>query len=288
MEKWVKSELLDSFATIFLVIIIAYGGILMSTNKFIIKHYIGTNVDYDCGGSSISVSNINDVFDLFECRMRTYANVLYEIQEASVSFAGWKVRELGIFFSLIGLPAFQGGYRMDWYRDMEKGRSLAIMSASVLIPINALAIVIQYLKANMITIFLPLGLFLRSFRLTRGLGAFFISFALAAYFIFPWTYLMLDPNYHKPVIPKFPSFTRSNSCYPSMSSITGFIRFSNGNTAYSQMTMDSLTKHYSDIYTRVLLTPFIAAAVALIVTKYGTNILGGESSEIMKMSAKML
>jgi len=100
---------------------------------------------------------------------------------------------------------------------------------------------------------------------------------------------MLDPNYVKPEIPKYPPEQfNPKSCYPTMSSIVKVIDESRVTRLSNSFSLDELEKHYSEIYTKVLLTPFIAAAVTLIFTKYGTNILGGESSEIVRMSAKML
>ena len=287
LERWVKGEIMDALATILLVIFITYGFMLGSTSQYITQNYIGHG-QYQCGGGTVDVSSINGVYGLLNCRMANYADVIYKIQEAGVYKAGQALSRLGIFVSIIGITVFQGGYVSSWYQDLEKGRSLAIMSASILVPINALAITIKYIEANMISVFLPIGLFLRSFRLTKGLGAFFISFALSAYFIFPLSYLMLDPNYVKPKISRYPHQTTMGSCYPTMSSIISLIKSSNKNKAYTQMTLDDLTRHYSYIYSKVLLIPFIAASVTLIVTKYGTNILGGESSEIVRMAAKML
>ncbi|MBM3229909.1 hypothetical protein FJZ26_05735 [Candidatus Parvarchaeota archaeon] len=49
----------------------------------------------------------------------------------------------------------------------------------------------DFFEATMLTLFLPVGLILRTFPLTRGVGGFLIALAIGCYIIFPLSYLMI-------------------------------------------------------------------------------------------------
>lgn len=51
--------------------------------------------------------------------------------------------------------------------------------------------VLDYIYITMLQLYLPLGLVLRAFPLTRGAGAFLIAAALGFFFVFPLTYMII-------------------------------------------------------------------------------------------------
>lgn len=294
MKRFVISELYDAGATVLMIVFLTF--MINGLSDYITTYYFKDNI-LQCGTKTVDLGKpsgnpteqMNNVLDFFKCRMLTYANTLYEIQSSSMGTASKYYKLLWMYISLIGLPVFQGTYVSSWYVSYEKARVLVVSAASLIPYLDALSIVIDYIKANMLTVFLPIGIVLRAFRVTRGLGAFFISLAIATYFIFPWTYMIIDPSYVKPSIPKAPVVDSSVSCYPTMSGIVRDLSPSwSKNTLETDVDLESIKNSYSKIYTRVLLHPFIAAVVSLIFVKYGTNLLGGESEEISMLAAKLL
>jgi hypothetical protein len=284
---------------------------------FAIYQFFGSpDSTVDCGGESIALSQLKAEGDVgaiavIKCRMMEQAVELAHLQKevyesvdgvfssstpfnifgAPYSFFN-VFTALSVYNSLLAIPVFQGTYVDAWYSAAESYRLLNYLTTSFLIGLNALIVFIDYISQNMLEFYLPVGLILRSFQPTRGIGAFFIALALGMYFIYPVLFVVTDPGFQKVDISlQKPNPAKPELCYPT---------FSGASTIMDQQTQagQDLSANlgsikagvmiFQKIYTVVMLRPFIILAITLIFVRYMMFLLGGEPYEIMRAVAKMV
>ena len=164
------------------------------------------------------------------------------------------------------------------------------MATTLLIGLNAQSAILDYMKANLLHLFLPLGLLMRSFYFTRGAGALLMSMGLCMYFVFPIVFLLLDPGF-TPAPPPSPD-TRSipqQQCYQTMSSTAQMLRLAQGsaiNPISAQPSLDSTD--LSKSYISLMLHPLVALFVTIAIMRYVMSILGGDTFEVLKFIGKMV
>jgi hypothetical protein len=305
LERGAKAEMLQSAATAFMIIFIVF--MLNSMQDFAIYQFFGSpDSTVDCGGESIALSQLKAEGDVgaiavVKCRMMEQAVELAHLQKEVYeglegTFSGntpFNVfGALSIYSSVLAIPVFQGTYVDAWYSAAESYRLLNYLTTSFLIGLNALIVFIDYISQNMLEFYLPVGLILRSFQPTRGIGAFFIALALGMYFIYPVLFVVTDPGFQKVDISlQKPNPAKPELCYPT---------FSGASTIMDQQTQagQDLSANlgsikagvmiFQKIYTVVMLRPFIILAITLIFVRYMMFLLGGEPYEIMRAVAKMV
>lgn len=315
LERGAKAEMLQSAATAFLVIFIVF--MLNSMQDFAIYQFFGSpESTVDCGGHAIKLSQLQaegnvGAMAVVKCRMIEQANELAKLQKAVYESVDGVFSEstpfnvfgapysffnvfmaLSIYNSVLAIPVFQGTYVDAWYSAAESYRLLNYLTTSFLIGLNALIVFIDYISQNMLAFYLPVGLILRSFQPTRGIGAFFIALALGMYFIYPVLFVITDPGFQKVDISlQKPNPAKPELCFPTFSgasTITDQQSQTGQDVSANLGSIKAGVIIFQKIYTVVMLRPFIILAITLIFVRYMMFLLGGEPYEIMRAVAKMV
>jgi uncharacterized membrane protein len=296
VERFAHAELLNSIATILMVSSLIV--MLTGAETFALQHFIcggETCPAFECAGSTITVDELSGSIDLLKCRIGDKAAAFAKIQGQVTSAAAVPLNLLNLYISLLGVPIFTGQYVTSWYQDAETYRLLNNVLTIMLIGLNGLIVVADYVKNNMLSFFLPIGLLLRSFFFTRGIGAFLMSVAIGFYFIFPVIYIITDPGFVKPtyVAPAKPPEYSSPMCVATFSGLSYSMYSTFGSKATSAsaataLSMDQLKSDITSVYSSVLLQPFIAFAITIVLIRYMIIVLGGESMDVLRAVAKVV
>ncbi len=297
LEQYSKSEILQVGATalmaIFLVTILA--GI---TDSGFLTGFIVDGAS-KCKGTSYSYGvgeyGMNGALGLIKCRLGENANTLSDVFAFANADHSFDFDRLTIYISLLSLPVFMGNYNGDWYLAVENYRALSQLSMNLLISVNAQIKFVDYVSQNMLQMFLPLGIILRTFHFTRGIGSFFISIAIGLYFIFPTVFLITDPGFISTSLPSNPSVVsqKPGFCYPTFTGAVALAQSSGtqssgGSSGGYGLSVNQALLYISKVYSGLLLHPFITLAVTLIFVRYMMYILGGQPYDIMRMVAKVV
>ena len=290
LERYAHSEMLQGAATFLMVVFVV--GMISAADGFAVEYFIGPGQALPCGTEPATVEQLNDSLDLLKCRAEERGEVFADLQEDIIEASGWPLFRQSIYWAIFGFPIVQGAYFSDLYKEIETYRILLNVTTNMLIATNTLAVFTDYIKNNMLALFLPLGLLLRSFHFTRGIGAFFMATAIGFYFIFPIFYIISDPAYVKPAydVP-MPPPSASYACYPTFSGVVGqLVGGSGGGTGASAnaITLDELRSDISSIYFSVVLHPFIIFSITLIIVRQMMYFLGGEAQDLLRMVSKVV
>ncbi|MFA6530565.1 MAG: hypothetical protein WCT31_02455 [Candidatus Micrarchaeia archaeon] len=294
VEKNAKAEMLQTSATALMIIFII--AMVQGAETFAIFNVFGSQESYvECGGSQIAVESMTSSLDVVKCRVMERAYSIAELQNSIYEVNGDVdnvFRALSTYVGLAGLPVFQGNYVSSWYNAAESYKLLNTMTTNLLISLNGIIVFVNYVSSNMLAWFLPIGLILRSFQQTRGIGALFISLAIGFYFIFPIIFVITDPGFHKIDLPAITvANPDSQLCYPTFSGVATYVsEGSSGSDSFSA-SLGGITQAkliLQRVYTSILIQPYIALGITLIFVRYLIYILGGEPYEIMRAVAKMV
>lgn len=312
LQKWAKGEMFNTFATFLMVVFLIL--LLQQIEGFSLNYFLGvywqnpdgtTTNDPElvqpgatpigapmmCGSTEFKITSMESSLDLLKCRLATKAHSLASIQSQLADAARFALTMLTLYFSLIGVPILQGGYFESLFKEAESYRLMNQTITVILISLNALIVTIDYVKNNMLNFYLPVGLFLRSFHYTRGIGAFFIALALGFYFIYPVVYIITDPTFVKPTYTPGRVPMGQNTCYPTFSSVVfSIVESASGSVsaASEQISLQQLKNDIALIYSSILLRPFLVLALTLIFVRYFMQVLGGEPMELMRGLGKVL
>ncbi|MBI5222949.1 hypothetical protein HY990_00855 [Candidatus Micrarchaeota archaeon] len=295
LERHSKSELLNAGATALIVIFIVF--LVTQMETFVIGSVLcngATCATLPCGGVSYEIRQLSTVFDVIQCRMSERAHSFADLQEQVTSAAILPTSLLNLNLGLVGTQVFSGYMVGSWYKEVETYRLLNHALSTFLISTNAMIVVAQYIKQNLLSFFLPIGLLLRSLYFTRGIGAFLISFALCFYFIFPIVYTLTDSNYIPPSYsaPPTPPEIKSQFCYPTFTGVVYSIYSSTSSASPSagsnSISLDELRSSLSSVYISLLVQPFACFAITLVFVRYMTYIFGGEAQDVLRGVAKVV
>jgi hypothetical protein len=304
LEKYAKAEILNAIATILMVMFLIT--LLNQVEYFSLTYFLGCqNVtstkmvcpEFKCGGQTIAIDQLTNSIGLLQCRLSDKAAAFAELHQqlmgAAVDWDPFSVfNRLNMYISILGIPIFSGQYVSSWFREAETYRLLNIFITNLLVGLNALVVVADYVKATMLTFFLPLGLILRAFHFTRGIGAFFMSLAIGMYFVYPVLYIITDPAFVKPTYnPSVPIQTGQPLCFPTFSSVSYSLYStvsSSESSGSTDLSLSQLSNDVANIYATLLLQPFIIFAVTMVFVRYMTYILGGEPADLLRALAKVV
>ncbi|HLD59455.1 MAG TPA: hypothetical protein VI912_00550 [Candidatus Bilamarchaeaceae archaeon] len=295
LERYAKSEILQVFATVFILLFLAF--ILDNTlDNFVIDRFFSHDASgaaaisiVQCGGESIEIDSISSSLDVVRCRISQNAEKIHQVHiNAYAENAAWW-DTFGTSFSVMGVPVFQGSWFEKFYKSIEVVRFQNLITTEILIASNVMIDLVNYAKNNMLGLFLPIGVLLRGFYFSRGIGAFFISLGLGFYYIFPVIFTLTDPGLVVITLPQGgPELPDSQkSCYPTFSGVALALSESpeaEQNANVMSAALQSTSKYYSDVIVRML-TNF---SITLIFVRYLMYLLGGEPYTLMRMVAKVM
>ncbi len=289
LEREAKSELLQAAATALMAIFLI--GIINGAMTFSSGLITG---DLACGESPMPIHSVDDAIDAIRiCSIQEKAKQIAAVQDNICTGAKtWALfTGLNLDLGAFGITFFKGNWIGSLYEKAESTRIVNNLATSLLVSLNAQSYLLLYIKANMLNIFLPLGIILRSFKFTRGPGAIFIGLAVGLYFIFPVIFVLLDPGFVPTTLPPSPPPSPNQYCYPTMgfaTTIFNTMEVSGAATGMSALSMSNLANALSRTYVSLIIHPLVSLFITLIFVRYIVAILGGDTAALMKMVTKVI
>ncbi|MDD5171780.1 MAG: hypothetical protein PHF60_01970 [Candidatus ainarchaeum sp.] len=294
LETYAKSEILQAGATAFMAIFLV---VIVGSAMSVASMFIAGNVQ--CAGDSIHIESgsgvMDDAYSAIRCRIQSKAQDLAEVQKdiQTDSTIALKFNALNLQISIFGLAIFNGNWVSSLYKETETYRVVNNLATTMLISLNAQSQLLEYLRLNMLDVFIPVGILLRSFYFTRGPGALMISLGIGMYFIFPVFYVLLDPGFvaAPPAAPSSQQIMPNPYCYATMSSSATILRtleVSGGQGSSSGLSLTNIKDDLAQYYVDLMLHPLIAFFLTLVFIRYLMTILGGDTYELTKMVSKVI
>ncbi|NYZ74154.1 hypothetical protein H0O00_03350 [Candidatus Micrarchaeota archaeon] len=293
LETHAKAEMLQAVSTAFIAIFLVF---IVGSAMAVAGQFIKGKVQ--CGGDSIQIKAgdgiMDDAYSAIRCRLQSKAQELADAQSKIHSDPGiaWKFNALNVKISIFGFPVWDGGWSSSLFKETESYRVVNNMATNMLISLNAQSQLIEYLRLNMLDIFIPMGILLRSFFFTRGPGALMISLGIGMYFIFPVFFVLLDPGFvPAPPDPPAPQQIMANPyCYATMSTSATIMKTveAGGLGSSSGLSLSDIKNNLADYYVGLMLHPLIAFFLTLVFVRYMMTILGGDTYELTKMVSKVI
>ena len=290
LENFAVSELLQAAATAFMAIFLV---VMVESALTLAAATIGGTVQ--CGSTPINIESGNsvmdDAYEAIRCRLQTRAAEIASIQGELEGSAIGAYIGLNTQLSFFGITVFKGDWISQLYKYTEQLRITNNLATVLLIGLNAQSQLLEYIRLNMLHIFIPVGILLRSFYFTRGPGALFIAMGIGMYFIFPVFYVLLDPGFTpRPPSPPLPTATVKNFCYATMSTAVTFLNELEGTGLGSTASLGvaSIRNELSKSYITLMLHPLVALFLTLVFVRYMMTVLGGDTYELTKMVSKVI
>ncbi len=293
LKAYSESEMMQALATFLMAGFIVV--MLSSAADFAYKEFLsggqipcGDNMLYITGPTSFGA----DGLDVIQCRLLEKATAMSELKTQILNSAAGS----GIFdqlndrVSLMGASVSQGDWDSKTYSTAEGYRYANIFATTLLASLNAQAFFVMYIKKNMISFFLPMGIILRGFNFTRAIGAFFIALAIGLYFILPILYLITDPGFVR-VPPTASAITTATYCYQTFSgaiNLVGLPKVQAIGEEQTAMDMTSISSELSSTYMSLLTHAFVVLSITLVLVRYGMTLLGGETMELMRLVGRVV
>lgn len=284
LQRYALSELLQTAATA--VIVIALVGLLIGTFDILSETFGGT---VTCMGEEYTDPIRTDMCRTSE--MLTMANGMYKY-----AYEAAKGPEMAASFTItmFGFPVYQGAMIASLHKRVETLSYIAHVCVELMFFLTAKMFLLKYIQENMLQFFLPLGIILRTFHFTRGIGAFFISIAIAFYFIYPTIVFIMDTSYAaNAAAPQMPDIITTGMCNLPM-----FGSFSFGSATLEQTSIagetqglsisKNLSSFLADLYTHLLYSNMVAFAIALTFVRFASTLLGGDVTPFMGMVGRLV
>ena len=294
LEAFATSEMLQAAATAFMAIfLVAMVGSAMEVAQSFIRGEVACGTTPVRIGMGEASSTMDDAFAAIRCRLQARAVEVAGIQDTITSSQSTmdEFNVLNLAISTFGLTFFKGDWYDSLYQPPETKRITNNLATVLLIGLDAQSALLEYLRVNMLNVFIPVGILLRSFYFTRGPGALFIAIGIGMYFIFPVFFVLLDPGFvASPLpptlnVPKHPTY-----CYGTMSNTVSLLTTleSAGLGSSADLTMGMVRDDLSKSYIALMLHPLVALFLTLIFVRYIISVLGGDTMEVMKMVGKVI
>ncbi|MBN2121649.1 hypothetical protein JW721_01145 [Candidatus Micrarchaeota archaeon] len=282
IKRYAFSELLQTAATA--VIVIALTGILVQAFDF-----VGSIGAISCGEEQISAPIEADM-----CRTDEFRQEL--VEKKKYAFDADKGPEIlySTRISIFSVPVFVGSWIKSVHKEVETYHSIAYICTNLLIGLSAKMFILQYIRENMLTVFLPIGIILRTFHFTRGIGALFISLAIAFFFIYPTVVFMMDSSFMEANAgPALPEILTTGMCnipiFGSFSFGSAAIEMTSSSGAASQIALsNNLASFIADIQTELIYSNMVGFSIALTFVRFATTILGGDVTPFMGMVGRLV
>ncbi|MCI0503741.1 hypothetical protein L0Y65_03450 [Candidatus Micrarchaeota archaeon] len=293
LEAFAKSEILQAAATAFMAIfLVAMVGSAMEITQGLIHGEVA------CGGESIHIgttanSTMDQAYYAIRCRLQSRAAEVAAIQDGLTSsgMTALEFNAINMAGSIFGVTFIKGDWFTGLYRTTETTRITNNLATVMLIGLNAQSSLLEYLRINMLHVFIPVGILLRSFYITRGPGALFIALGIGMYFIFPIFFVLLDPGFVATPLPAAMNTAQTQPlCYPTMTSAVSILTSleSAGFGSSAGLTFDSLRNDLSKSYVTLMLHPLVAFFMTMVFVRYMMSVLGGDTFELTKMVGKVI
>ncbi len=163
---------------------------------------------------------------------------------------------------------------------------VSMMLTKIQISLGIQHFILHIIDRNALTFALPLGIFLRVFPPTRGIGALLMALALGGYFVFPLAYILAMPL-PAAVLPQRSVYERQ-ICYPSFSGATVIFTGLVSNLGSRQSVLDNVVDYIARMRITEWIIPFVAFGITMIFVRYAVMLLGGDTGEIFTVASKIV
>lgn len=297
LEKAALSEMLQALFSIMLALVIVE--VLTLAFTFLLGNVIGTGSSISCDAyGKISIQDAGPI-EAVRCRLMEKASLLSDLYEKMYYAAREPFNDFYVSWGLLGMPIYyQGSYiwqsePSELYYEVEAYRFLNSIITTLLIGINAYLAAVDYVANNMLTLFLPIGLVLRSIPFTRGVGAFFIALAIGLYVIYPTLFFITDPTFLKSDSP-YMDITQDQITWP-WPSFKGAVALAtlgpqthSATRAFNLTNIRDAAADLARLYYFFIIHPIVILSVTLIIMRYLTYLFGGEGQELYRLAMKVL
>jgi hypothetical protein len=306
LEHYAESEILQSVATALMAMCLIGGATIVSGAGSFVAGVLGSSSSYvTCGGTQMpviagtaasmtsnqSVASFQDMLSIVQCRLQEKATAIAEVQDAIVSGSATDFNLLNLQISFFGITVFMGSWLGSVFQETESIRIANNLATVLLIGLDAQSFLVLYVKNTMLTMFIPLGILLRSFQFTRGAGALFISLGIGLFFLFPVFFVLLDPGFVKVDAPPTvgnPEVLAQQLCYPTLSAAVSLVSTNSAASATESLTFTRISEQLSQAYIGLILQPLVALFLTLAFVRYMMTLLGGDPYMLMRMMTKVI
>ena len=223
----------------------------------------------------------------YKCKLQEKITALESSYSNIVSKNMGVERLTSMCISLFGVPVYCGDWTQSLHNRMEIAHFTATKIVGLLMPLHAQYALAQYLQNNMLSVFLPLGLLLRIFPITRGIGGLFIALAIAFFFVWPTFFILTDSTYVK--ADARVDDQQAGVCFTGFKGASAVLSSSLLNNG-GQDTDIAVLNGNALIYELTIATlfyPFVALIIALAFVRAVTPLLGGDTGELMRMAMRL-
>ncbi len=289
-------ELFQVFATFFLAISIVL--LLDGAFTFILSMIGGSSYVICDAYGKITLAGAGPI-EAIRCNLMSKALELSYLYEQMYISARDPFARFYESFGLFGFPIY---YQGAWiwqtepshlYQQVENYRFLNDVLTHFIIGINGYLAAIDYISNTMLSMFLPVGIVLRAFPWTRGIGAFFISLAIGLYLIFPLIFFITDPTFHQEKTTYAENLIDEPSrwCWKSFegaSSVATLPPQLGSTFSFQTMSLSAALNNVTKLYIGLILHPLAAFSISLVFIRYLTDIFGGESQELLRLATRLI
>ncbi|MFH1520061.1 MAG: hypothetical protein ABID61_00275 [Candidatus Micrarchaeota archaeon] len=302
LENYATSEILQAastgFMAISLVVIVSSAMTVAGSTITGSMPCFGDTINIENGPDDVTNKVMDDAYRAILCRIQEKAKSMATIQSyildadaGTSTYNNYFVSNMAL--SIFGITYFQGSWLGSVYEEIETRRIVNNLLTTLLIGLNAQMQLIGYIRINMLHIFIPLGVLLRSFYFTRGPGAFMIALGVGLYFIFPVFYVLMDPGFvpAPPAPPNTGGTPIQQYCYPTMSTAVSVVQSVNtqgATPAGSSLSFSQLRNELGKTYIGLILHPLIAFFLTMVFVRYMMSILGADTTDMTKMITKVI
>ena len=310
LKRYAKAEFLQVTAStmmIFFAVDLLYamstGNGAAGTAMDFMGQVIGANSAVACGapgiaGGTFYVWNTQSEFGpgplgAFKCKMQEKITALDDAYEHIYKANLPNERFTSTCIILFGIPVYCGDWDKALHNEVEEAHLLATKIVGLLMPLHGLYVLATYIQNNMLSVFLPIGLVLRIFPLTRGLGGLLIAIAIGFFFVWPTFFVLTDSTFVKAEASEGPSQERQEgACFTGFKGtaiiLQNVIGDSFGGAAAGEtLALDNGKLLLFQLTISVMFYPFVSLVITLIFIRAMTPLLGGDMGELMKMVARL-
>jgi len=258
----------------------------------------GSTIVCDAYGK-ITITDAGPI-EAMRCSLMSKALKLTELYENMYVAARGPFAKFAKSFGILGFPLY---YQGSWlwqsspshlYQEVENFRYLNDVLTHYLISINAYLGAVDFVQNTMLSLFLPIGIVLRSIPSSRGVGAFFISLAIGLYVVLPFVFFVTDPTFTSEKNTPYVSVMvddPSRYCWKTFAGVASVQtlapQFADIASAQSY-DLSVMLERVSSLYVSLLLHPAVAFTITVIFIKYLTDIFGGDSQVILRAVGRLI
>jgi hypothetical protein len=254
---------------------------------FVSDNFLTEGSTIQCGTEVVDVANPPAVF---LCKTQNLILTLDSVYDQVYEKNKNEEFQTSVSYNIAGVPVYFGEW--SWRTKVEQNHLLGDQITQLLVSLHAQYVLMGNIAENMLNVFLPIGLLLRVFPITRGVGGMFIATAIGFYFVFPVLYIINDPTFVKaPPAPEGGAGTTQKACFQTFSGVTSAVaeiqRGAGVGGAASSLSIDDIANTVAQLRIDVMFFPFIAFAITIVFIRSASPILGGEAGDLIRMASKV-